>query len=310
MIGETDFYIFCKIVYIMYIILTDENDITTNPGEFKLLCKTGVCDVSDYVILKHSNNINIFEHNNKFCVGKKTYFYQSFNNPFIRILLSTRDSKIYKKNTKISNKIILSEKYYLNDFRTSKRFNLDINAKYITYICAQGDVNFLEHWKNSKLPLQYDENALKYASIYDHIDVLDWWLKSNLPLKYDNYVLWKASVKVLEWWLKSGLPLKYDATVLVIASACSCIDILEWWKNSGLPLRYDLGVLIVAYHNNHLDVLNWWSNSGLQVKYMVFSNKAMTVVERIVNFANMKDCKSIAEWKNKSQIPEHLFQLN
>ena len=220
----------------MYFILTDIND---------------MCYYYQYKTLKSIrvnsglNDINI--------IG----LYLIFKNPFhkqynyLRVVNAPNnntscynDRNEFVDGVLLGSSVILSDRYYLYDPITIKKFKIKVDKKFVGCACAEGAVKFLEWWKNSCHPLEYDESALTLASSYNQVEVLDWWLKSNLPLKYDETALNIASVygniNVLDWWLKSKLPLKYSLSVISRVSRDGHISFSseEWWKNSGLPLKY------------------------------------------------------------------------
>ena len=123
---------------------------------------------------------------------------------------------------RLNNKVILSDSYNIYNPIIILKLKLYNNNGLIHYASYYGHINVLEWWKNSGLPLKYDQWALHLASQNGHINVLEWWKNSGLELKYDEYALNRASengqVAVLEWWKNSGLPLKYDTDALNLAS--------------------------------------------------------------------------------------------
>jgi hypothetical protein len=199
-----------------------------------------------HYILEYTDNPNricfryAIKENNKFTILKD---FNTKHSKYIKLVICRSDSNIRTESTWITaNKIIFSDRYYLYDPKTIRRFYLDVNDEFISNACLHGDVDFLEWWKNSGLELKYTKKALNYASEYGHVNVLEWWLKSGLPLKYDDWALFLAShsghVNVLEWWKNSGLELKYDKRydkrIHVNLHYTLDKNVLEWWKNSGL----------------------------------------------------------------------------
>jgi len=134
-----------------------------------------------------------------------------------------------------SSKIIASDRYYLYDPKTIKKFNIVVNSNYIANASEHGCVSILTWWINQKLPLEYDYRAIDYASR-------------------------SGCINVLEWWKNSGLPLKYSEWALIYASSNGHINVLEWWKNSGLFLKYSKDALLYTYSNISVSVLEWWKN--------------------------------------------------
>jgi hypothetical protein len=162
---------------------------------------------------------------------------------YIRALIDIPDEKLKLYKSYGFNITILGERHYLYDPKTIKKFNLNVNNGFVAIACFNGDIKFLEWWKNSDIPLEYSESALNLASKNGHVKVLEWWKNSGLELKYCEYSLYFASgnghLNVLKWWKKSGLKLKYDEHRL-----------LEWaheWTR----------------HTGGLKVINWWKHSGL-----------------------------------------------
>jgi hypothetical protein len=192
---------------------------------------------------------------------------------YIRIVNVPNNTYYYvadkSKSKWFCSSVVLSDRYYLYDPKTIKKFNIKVNGTFIKNACVNGAVEFLEWWKKSGLPLEYNEWMLIWTSCYDCIDVLEWWKNSGLELKYIESVLsyasWCGEVNVLEWWKNSGLPLKYDKSALMYASSNGHVNVLEWWKNSGLPLKYDRLDLMVKLEKYGGNVLEWWKNSGLLI---------------------------------------------
>uniref|UniRef100_A0A6C0E880 Ankyrin repeat protein n=1 Tax=viral metagenome TaxID=1070528 RepID=A0A6C0E880_9ZZZZ len=172
---------------------------------------------------------------------------------------------------RLNDKVILSDSYNVDNPKVIIKLKLYNNLKLITYLSEYGRVAVLEWLKNSGLPLQYDDTALRFASSNGQVAVLEWWKNSGLELKYNKYALNYAScygeVAVLEWWKNSGLPLKYSEDALDWASHNGHqIAVLEWWKNSGLELKYSEKALNSASYYDQFAVLKWWKNSGLPLK--------------------------------------------
>jgi hypothetical protein len=196
------------------------------------------------------------------------YFYRDYCRfKYIRIAIIPNDAKITECYCMLtSDKIILSDKYYLYDVKTIKRFNLKITCNYITEVCYLGIIDTLEYLKKSNNIINYNESALNFASKNGQVEVLEWWKKSGLELKYTEDALndasWEGHVEVLEWWKNSGLELKYTEDALYLASSRGHINVLEWWKNSGLELKW---VLDYAFDNFNIEVLEWWKNSGFEL---------------------------------------------
>ena len=165
------------------------------------------------------------------------------------------------------SKIISSDKYYLYDPRTIKKFNITVNSDYIAGASINGCTSILTWLINQKLPLKYDKDALNLASQNGQVAVLEWWKNSGLELKYNEYALNLASqngqVAVLEWWKNSGLELKYSEGGLDYASANGHVAVLEWWKNSGLKLKYTENATELSMHYNKMEAYMWWKNNGL-----------------------------------------------
>ncbi|KAM0747488.1 hypothetical protein T439DRAFT_328727 [Meredithblackwellia eburnea MCA 4105] len=136
-----------------------------------------------------------------------------------------------------------------------------------------GQVQALEFWKSSGLPLHYSEHALSSATFQRKLGSLEWWRKSGLSLKIGNvldFASMEGSTICLDWWSHSGLPAPYSKTALYHLSRAGNVLLLDWWKSSRHPLLYDKKVLIVATRHGQTSVLTWWKDSGLEVEYRFF----------------------------------------
>lgn len=136
-----------------------------------------------------------------------------------------------------------------------------------------GQVDALDWWLDSGLPLEYTEAALEYASSKNKIPVLNWWKAHRgptLPLKIGRVMDMASTaghVKVLEWWAASQLEFKYDRHALHHASNHGRVNVLNWWLGSGLQLIFDQDALTGATRHNRPEVLEWWDKSGLPIQY-------------------------------------------
>lgn len=146
-------------------------------------------------------------------------------------------------------------------------------AEAIDEASRHGQVEVLDFWRNSGLPLNYSEAALDSATIKRQLGSLEWWKNSGLPLKI-GYVLDFASMEgstvCLDWWASSGLPVRYSKAALYSLSKNGNVKLLDWWKQSRFNLVYDKEVLINATRYGQTRVLDWWLNSGLDIEYRFF----------------------------------------
>ena len=166
-----------------------------------------------------------------------------------------------------SNKVILGNKYHLNDLATFERFNLSV-AQYSMDLASKNNyINILNWWKASGLKLNYESYAMNEASANGHVEALQWWLNSNLELKYTEFAINEASrkgfVNILQWWRNSELELKYDNQAMNEASANGHTKILQWWTESALKLKFDRSGMNWAYDYGRTDTLRWWEHSKL-----------------------------------------------
>jgi hypothetical protein len=272
-------------------------------------------------ILGHSDDFNLqkkeyYKIHNMKCISLLLYGdidrYNSEKINWIRIVIfpskcDIYPSKLFNHHTgerfsliKYDGDIIISDKYYLYDIETIKKFNFEIDKTYIYNLCSLGKVDTLEylHKKNKikglNLSITPYISFMDIASNHGHIHVLEWWFQSNLPVIYSAHSLDTASVNdhvnVLDWWLNSSLKLKYtenassnsfsvylglkySSDALDMASAKGHVNVLNWWLNSGLELKYTEKALDYASWNGHVNVLDWWKNSGLKVKWSEITRK-------------------------------------
>ena len=272
--------------------------------------------------------------------------YHRYTSPYwFRIVNVCSDSNVSKEDFMwrecTSNKIILSDRYYLYDLKNINKFNLKMNSLYIrdlcyynkteilsyllekslfsqivydtdviTFACKNANINVLNWWLKSNLPFKYDYTAIDIASKYGHVDVLTWWLKqhheSKLALSYSHQALHRTSqnghIKVLEWWINSGLKLKYSAEALELASMDARINVLEWWKNSGLNMDYSKINLSMTFVNDHVNVLEWWVNSGLL--------ESITNHIKFNEYLYHNNIKCLEWWfKNQYAFPEQYIKI-
>ncbi|GAA6040878.1 hypothetical protein JCM8097_003163 [Rhodosporidiobolus ruineniae] len=146
-------------------------------------------------------------------------------------------------------------------------------AEAIDEASRHGQVEMLDFWLESGLPLHYSEAALSSATIKRQLGALEWWKNSGLPLKIGNvldFASMEGSTVCLDWWSKSGLPCRYSKAALYTLSKSGNIPLLEWWRTSRFPLAYDKEVLVVATRHARTDVLDWWASSGLDVEFRFF----------------------------------------
>jgi hypothetical protein len=289
----------------MYLVFTDENNCGHHIDDDKCVLWINRYHKINYNHTVIGNGILIIYKNNNGNIIESSTFKESM------LSMMHGDSMyvsciLLHHNKNIGKFLSISEKYYLFDPRTIKKFNLIVDQGYIRCACHYGVVEFLEWWKNSGLPLKYDMSALTEASECGRVNVLEWWLNSGLPLKYDQYALNKASenghVEVLTWWLNSNLPLKYDKYALHKASMNCHINVLEWWKNSGLELKYDTYALSLASENGHVEVLTWWLNSNLPLEYDV----------SVLQWVSKNGHVNVLEWfiNNNFEVPlQYRFQV-
>ncbi|KAI5477960.1 hypothetical protein MNV49_005752 [Pseudohyphozyma bogoriensis] len=136
-----------------------------------------------------------------------------------------------------------------------------------------GQVEVLEFWKKSGLPLHYSEHSLSSATVKAEIGSLEWWKRSGLPLKIYNvldFASMEGTTKTLDWWSQSGLPAPYSKAALYHLSRTGNVPLLDWWKSSRFSLLYDKEVLIIATRHSRTSVLSWWKESGLDIEYRFF----------------------------------------
>ncbi len=174
-------------------------------NQYNITYSTGL-NITDEQSSYHVYNINNFNNIYRYHWGSS----------YIRIVSFLNENKM---NIYGINKIILSEKYYLFDPKTVKKFKLLVDEDYISHACFNGAVEFLKWWLKSGLSLQYNKDALNLASSDGHVNVLEWWLKSGLELQCDKYILkgafCKGHIHVIRWFMNNNfkVPLKYRLKV-------------------------------------------------------------------------------------------------
>jgi len=203
----------------------------------------------------------------------------------------------------VSDKIYLSERYYLYDFRTIRKFNLVVSKKYLETCCLYGALNVLERLQQSEITLLNSADyILDNISEKGYINVLNWWVKSNLPVKYSEKALNLASskgyIEVLEWWQKNCKEFKCSTYALLWGSHYGHINVLDWWFNSGISLTYSLkNVLFFATVGGHLNVLKWWLKTTLNIYLKTgYLNPELKFHETSFEYASEKGNSQIVEW--------------
>ncbi|GAA5881214.1 hypothetical protein JCM3774_000655 [Rhodotorula dairenensis] len=157
------------------------------------------------------------------------------------------------------------------DWANDSDFKLDpdprIMAEAIDEASRHGQVQMLDFWLNSGLPLHYSDAALLSATFMGQVAALEWWKNSGLPLKIGNvldFASMEGSTVCLDWWKNSGLPVRYSKAALYTLSKTGNLVLLDWWLHSGYTLSYDKEVLVIATRFGHVRVLEWWASSGLE----------------------------------------------
>ncbi|GAA6006770.1 hypothetical protein JCM10207_009091 [Rhodosporidiobolus poonsookiae] len=146
-------------------------------------------------------------------------------------------------------------------------------AEAIDEASRHGQVEMLDFWLESGLPLHYSEAALDSATIKRQLGTLEWWKNSGLPLKIGNvldFASMEGSTVCLDWWSSSGLPCRYTKAALAALSKQGNHLLLTWWLHSRFPLTYDKEVLAIATRYGRVEVLEWWATSGQDVEFRFF----------------------------------------
>jgi len=190
--------------------------------------------------------------------------------------------------------LILSEKYYLYDIKTIKKFNLNIDQYYISDVCRHGAIDVLDYLDNlgyrydfsSSIELTGHYNSISVQFVYNRVAVLEWLKKSGSFSTYDFYENYNALI------------CKWGFTPIDVASYGGHTEVLDWWKCSGIlslgcapglptwtfstvkknvsnmvkctgyfSYGYTKDSLCWASSRGHINVLNWWKNSGLGLIY-------------------------------------------
>ena len=128
---------------------------------------------------------------------------------------------------------------------------------------CSGRTDVLGWWRaKNDIPKDYGDDCIDEACRHGQLEVLEWWRSSGLPLQYTEAALENASARghlhILGWWKHSGLPLKVGR-VMDLASKSGHVDVLEWWRSqSGIEVKYDNGTLEHASRAGRVQVLEWW----------------------------------------------------
>jgi hypothetical protein len=246
----------------MYIIFLDENSIYDNC--IKLKPGLNISEFDDYCDYD-------IERGGFYCINVKSDIV-IYNNMMCSVIIPT-DAIIINMDDGccLSNKIILGDKYYLFDMKTTKLFNIPINSDYIIRACYYGDVNILDQlinlgyssiFNNSRL----SKRALAKASIKGHINVLNWWkdfIPEHIYISEETLCLASQSgqIEVLEWWDSvvkiKGHNITVEQCLINNESCCwngdNVIKVLEWWRNCHTtPLNNLLDFLSYIGNKNHL----------------------------------------------------------
>ncbi|KAI8804517.1 hypothetical protein BJ742DRAFT_823895 [Cladochytrium replicatum] len=138
----------------------------------------------------------------------------------------------------------------------------------------RGDLDTLEWWRNSGLPLHWTKHGPLSAAEQGNVLVLKWW-RDN----YANFVHLapeilrcaseSSNLDVLDWWKSEGLPLVCDRSLSVKLTETGNEVALDWWKTAGVKLKCSSTGILLASHNRHIGVLDWWANSGFKFSYVI-----------------------------------------
>lgn len=162
--------------------------------------KSGINDINEYYFLKDFKKMY-----GDSCILFENYF-RIIITPNYSKNNSTHNSEnmwsSYAAKLKTS-KIILSDKYYLYDIKTIKKFKLKITPSYIAFLCMNNHIEILDWLKENGLLVRCNSFALSTASSFGRIGVLNWWVNSGLPFEYSEWALDWASghgeIKTLDW---------------------------------------------------------------------------------------------------------------
>ena len=82
---------------------------------------------------------------------------------------------------------------------------------------------------------KFNENEMTKASFNGDIKFLEWFKNSGYEFKYNEWAINKASknghIQVLEWFKNSGYKFKYNTEGIYHASRSGHFQVLEWFKN-------------------------------------------------------------------------------
>jgi hypothetical protein len=209
--------------------------------------KDGTLWQANKIILGTSYSLGTLETFSKFNLDVSKYSFESAcSNGHVDILQWWKNSDAnFKIDTTISITNASTEgRVNVLEWLKHSGLELEYNNCPICMACCRGHVDVLEWWKQSGLKLKYhslddkDLNTLSSASLHNHIDVLQWWKDSGLALDYDYNALIYASTwgktRALQWWKDSGLELKFHSNNTMAINSSWDQVVVDWWHESGL----------------------------------------------------------------------------
>jgi hypothetical protein len=218
----------------MYYILTDKNDMVSY--EYLSILK-GKCIKVKY---KCTTGLNIAKKNEGYHVlnsnspsgrwytpDPSNCYYLRYAN--ISVQSDITDSDIIEKG---SNRIILSDRYYLYDPKTIKKFNIKVDQYMIFGACYYGDIKFLEWWKNFRLSSAFLNGHMHTLNSFG----LKWLSNSGLDIVYDHGVLKYAfryihihdvHINAIKWLKHNNFMVKLSRKHKVYYYGKNCYDTIK-----------------------------------------------------------------------------------